>query len=270
MKNILLLLFAGFLFSSYAGTSGPPAGKGDYVLIPKGTIDGTEIAQFYISATEVSNKQYREFLQALRASGDTAKLRIAMVDSTQWLKEPYNQPYAEHYFRHPAYDDYPVVNVTKRGALLYCEWLTEKFKKDGKPQMRVTLPTEKQWEYAAKGGDPKAVYPWEGNSLKYEKKGKYYGAYMCNYFRGLDKNSPPLDTTKFNPNADITAPVRAYMPNAYGVYNMAGNVAEMLSDKNYTKGGSWHSPADKITIAAHEDADPNTGSTMTGFRPVVW
>ncbi|MCW3124451.1 MAG: hypothetical protein JWO03_109 [Bacteroidetes bacterium] len=271
MKQGLLLLIS-FLFLTGAVSAQSSFGESmkAFVIIPKGTLDGKEVKQFYMSATEVTNKQYREFIQALRLSGDTAKLRIAMVDTAQWLKDPYDKPYADYYFQHKAYDNYPVVNVTRRGALLYCEWLTEKFRKGGKTQMHVTLPDETQWEYAAKGGDPKANYPWEGNSLKCEKKGKWYGTYMCNYFRGLDKDHPPVDTTKFNPNADITAPAESYMPNGYKLWGMCGNVAEMLTDKNYTKGGGWYSPAAKVNIAEHENNDPNTGSKWVGFRPVIW
>lgn len=272
MKQGLLFLIT-FLF--IAGTTLAQSSFAEslkaYVTIPKGTIDGKEVKQFYISATEVTNKQYREFIQVLRASGDTAKLRIAMVDTAQWLKEPhYNLLYAEHYFQHKAYDDYPVVNVTKRGALLYCEWLTEKFKKGGKTQMHVTLPDEKTWEYAARGGDSLAIYPWKGKTTKYEGKGKYNGTYLCNYHIALDPDRPKPDSTKYNPNADITAPALSYMSNGYKLSNMAGNVSEMLSDKNYTKGGSWYSPADKVKIAGHEGWDANAGSPTVGFRPIIW
>lgn len=271
MKQPLLFLLASFLLLSQAGSSqSSPEGAGGYVRIPKGILEGKEVKQFYMSANEITNKQYRDFLQSLRAANDTARLRIATVDTAGWLNILSEKVWTDTYFQDQHYNDFPVVNVTRRGALLYCEWLAEKFKKQGRQNVHITLPTEAQWLYAAQGGKPDAIYPWEGKSLKYEKKGKLHGDYLCNYNVAMDSVRPKIDTAKAYPGATFTATTGSYLPNGYGLYNMSGNVAEMLADKNYTKGGSWHSPAAKVTIAATESYDPFKGSPFVGFRPVMW
>lgn len=269
MKQTLLALCFLFIlsFSSFAQKSFGE-GLSGFVTIPAGKVNGKEIPKFYMSATEVTNAQYREFLDALRAAGDTARLHAAWPDSTQWNRPVPNPVWAEHYFHQKAYDSYPVVCVSKRGAYLYCEWLAGKLKKAGR-NLHVTLPTEDQWEYAARGGDSAAIYPWKGKTTKAEK-GQWKGTYLANYRRVGDPDSPPVDTTKFNDKADITAPAECYLPNGYKLYAMSGNVAEMISDHDYTKGGSYWSGRDQIRISAHEDFTPATGASTVGFRPVIW
>jgi formylglycine-generating enzyme required for sulfatase activity len=238
----------------------------DYVFIPAGGEGDTVIPEFYISSIEITNAQYREFITDLRDSGSTEKLKLAMVDSAQWGKFfPPSDAYTNYYFQHKAYDDYPVVNISKRGAELYCEWLTERYNRTSSKKVRFSLPTEAQWTYAAKGGNPKAIYPWPGNSIFYQKKGKLHGARMCNY----RVDTVRAGTVKQSDSTDVTAPSRSFMPNTYEIYNMSGNVAEMLSDQPYTKGGSYWSRADKVLISAHEDADLSHGYPFIGFRPVM-
>lgn len=269
MKHILLSIFV-LLFIITDSPAQRSFGEGmmSYVTIPAGKVNGKDIPKFYMSAGEVTNAQYREFLDALRAAGDTARLRAAWPDSTQWNHPVPNSVWEENYFRQKAYDHYPVVCVSKRGTYLYCEWLAGKMKKAGK-NLHVTLPTEEQWEYAARGGDSTAIYPWKGKTTKAEK-GQFKGTYLANYRRVGDPDSPPVDTTKFNDKADITAPSESYLPNGYNLFGMSGNVAEMISDHDYTKGGSYWSSREGIKICAHEDFNPATGSSTVGFRPVVW
>jgi formylglycine-generating enzyme required for sulfatase activity len=268
MRYNLLLLMA----ICYLMLGGTPAREAftakklakDYVFIPTDYIGDTVIPEYYISALEVTNKQYRDFINDLIDSGATEKLSIAIVDSSQWASiVPSSKPFGNFYFQNKAYDDYPVVNVSKRGAELYCEWLTEKYNSMSKQKARFSLPTEKQWTYAAMGGNPKAIYPWPGNSLTYEKKGKMHGSRMCNYFVGASTNDSLHNVV------DITSPSRSFMPNTFDIYNMGGNVAEMISDQNYTKGGSYLSSADYLLISAHEDADLSHGWPTIGFRPVM-
>lgn len=269
MKKSLLLV-SSFILLSSAAFSQKSFGEGvtGYVTIPAGKVKGKEIPKFYMSATEVTNAQYREFLEALRAAGDTARLRAAWPDSSQWDKVVPDLVEKSTYFRNKACDHYPVVCVSKRGAYLYCEWLAGKVKKAGR-NLHVSLPTEAQWEYAARGGDSAAIYPWKGTSTKVAS-GKWKGTYLANYFTTTDPDHAPIDTTKYNPKADITAPAQSYLPNGYGLYNMAGNVAEMIADHDYAKGGSYMSPRNKIVIDAHNDFTAATGDCTVGFRPIIW
>jgi formylglycine-generating enzyme required for sulfatase activity len=264
--SLLLLPALWYLTVCSAPAHEAPAGKKlirDYVFIPAGADGDSLISEFYISAIEVTNKQYRDFLSDLIDSGATEQLQLAMVDTLQWGR--ICPACVHHYFQQPAYDDYPVLDISKRAAELYCDWLTLQYNKASKQKVRFSLPTELQWEYAAKGGYPKSIYPWPGNALAYEKKGKLHSSVMCNYQVDTIKS---IHTVQ-NDSAAITAPVRSYLPNTYEIYNMGGNVAEMVADQDYTKGGSYLSHADKILISAHEDADLSHGHPTIGFRPVM-
>ena len=260
-----LIIFCTLLLSASTGTfkSENKEITKYYVHVPAKDADRKG---FYISSIEITNKQYRNFLNDLKVKGETDELRRTMVDTSKWKGVlTYNEPYIQKYFQNPAYDSYPVVNISKEGAFLYCEWLTEKYNSSAKVKVHFVLPSEEQWIRAAQGGDTLAVYPWKGTSLTYDQKGKWHGNNMCNY-----KVQKAIYPGVNNKTADITAPAISYLPNAYGIYNMAGNVAELLSDKNYTKGGSWNSPADKLTIASKEEyaAVPNY-KPYVGFRPVM-
>jgi gliding motility-associated lipoprotein GldJ len=102
------------------------------------------------------------------------------------------------------------------------------------------LPTEAEWEYAALaliGNQPAAgeervtdrrIYPWNGTSTRYPKAGMWQGTFLANFKRGRGDNMGVAG--KLNDNADITAPVKSYMPNDFGLYNMAGNVNEWVMD----------------------------------------
>jgi formylglycine-generating enzyme required for sulfatase activity len=267
----ILLLAVWYLMLGSAPAHEVPVSKKlikDYVFIPSGREGDSILPEFYISSIEVTNRQYRDFINDLIDSGATAKLKIAMVDSLQWAKMiPSAKAFVSYYFKNPAYDDYPVVNISKQGAELYCQWLTEKYNSAARQKAHFALPTEMQWEYAARGGNPKAIYPWPGNSLTYEHKGKYHGTRMCNY--RVDTTANLTDIHRQSDTVDITAPSHSFMPNTYEIYNMAGNVAEMISDQPYIKGGSYFSHADKMLISAHEDADLGHGWPTIGFRPVM-
>ncbi len=102
------------------------------------------------------------------------------------------------------------------------------------------LPTEAEWEYAALAlagqtqttGEEvvsnRKIYPWDGTSLRYQKRNGWQGDFLANYKRGRGDNMGIANA--LNDNAEITAPVYANMPNDFGLYNMAGNVAEWVQD----------------------------------------
>lgn len=148
-------------------------------------------------------------------------------DTLVWMRDytfAYNEPLTAKYFSHVAYDDYPVVGVTWEQAKAFCSWRTKQL--NGYQEaikmptvMDYRLPTEVEWEYAARGGHQMTLYPW----------GSYYtrnqeARFLAN-FKNLRGNY-----VADNQNNVTTTRVANFLPNSYGLYDMAGNVAEWTSN----------------------------------------
>lgn len=152
-------------------------------------------------------------------------------DSLVWVRDfaySYNEPMAKRYFNHPAFGNYPVVGVNWNQATAFCEWRTQYLNsflesKKKSPESDFRLPTEAQWEYAARGGRSQAPYPWGGYYLRNKK-----GCLLANFKPG--RGNYPEDGGLYTVRAD------AYWPNDFGLYNMAGNVAEWTSSLYYEGG----------------------------------
>ncbi len=125
-------------------------------------------------------------------------------------------------WRHPLGPDssieykmnHPVVQIAWEDAKAYCDWSGKR------------LPTEAEWEWAARGGLENKIYPW-GNEAVENGKPK------ANFFQGLF----PFKNTKKD-GYEYTAPVKSFPPNGYGLYDMSGNVWELCEDwfdENYYK-----------------------------------
>ncbi|TVR90269.1 MAG: gliding motility-associated lipoprotein [Saprospirales bacterium] len=140
-------------------------------------------------------------------------------DTLVWIRDfaySYNEPMARNYFSHPAYDDYPVVGVSWKMAKAFSYWRTQMwdaFRPHEPNSEDFRLPTEFEWEYAARGGRDLAPYPWGAYNLRNAK-----GCLLGNFKPG--RGNYPEDGGMYTVNAYM------YFPNDYGLYNMAGNVAE--------------------------------------------
>lgn len=212
-------------------------------------------------------------------------------DTTCWVNDfpgAVNARYARYYFWHPDYQDYPVVGVTWEQANAYCAWRTERMRRvmgdDYRNEQPFRLPTEAEWEYAARG-KTRNEFPWVKEAAGYGT-----GAVMANFMpdRG--------DYTK-DGNV-ITSRVGIYRPNTMGLYDMAGNVAEWTST-HYTaagveamnninpelqysaaendpynmkrksvRGGSWKDPESHIRSAWRSYEYQNRPRCYIGFRCV--
>ncbi|HCC52792.1 MAG TPA: gliding motility-associated lipoprotein GldK [Porphyromonadaceae bacterium] len=152
-------------------------------------------------------------------------------DETVWIndfKNAYNEPYLRMYFIHPGYDEYPVVGVSHESATAFCVWRTNIYKNsltlpEGQVIEPYRLPTEGEWEYAARAGKNENKYPWATDELKDSKD-----CFMANF--------KPGDGDYTEDGHLITARVASFSPNEFGLYDMAGNVAEWTSTVYYESG----------------------------------
>lgn len=233
------------------------------------------VQSFYISKTEVSNAEYKLFLNDLKLSGDLEKLAIAQIDSLKWnLGGSTNMAYVDYYFSHPAYKDYPVVNVSYEAALLYCDWLSDKFNKQyGSTKFKFRLPTKEEFVRAGRGDNQTAGYAWGTNKLRNTN-----GQMMCNHLQlgaeSIHRNSTtgkyeiiPVFDDFATGGSDVTAPVKSYWPNQFDVYNLNGNVAEMLSTKGIALGGAWRNTGYDVRLES-ETLYTEVAPTI-GFRVIT-
>ncbi len=153
---------------------------------------------------------------------DLISTRIVNVypDTVMWLRDfqyAYNDPKMKMYFSHPGFAQYPVVGVTWEQAQAFCNWRTQLYNtthKVGGQDYR--LPTEAEWEYAARGGKQLGLYPWGGNYLRDNN-----GCFLANF--------KPMRGSYTDDTGATTMKVGSFAPNDYGLYDMAGNVAEWTS-----------------------------------------
>ena len=179
---------------------------------------------------EVINQQGQTIPIANRSTFLMHETVPVYPDTLVWIRDftySYNEPYTLKYFSHVAFDDYPVVGVTWKQARAFCNWRTNLQREfssrlNEAPAHDYRLPTETEWERAARGGLDNSVYPW----------GSYYtrtdqGCFMANFkpLRGNYVSDSPTTTN--------TMKVGQFDPNNFGLYDMAGNVAEWTSSAFY-------------------------------------
>jgi len=140
-------------------------------------------------------------------------------DTLCWIRDftySYNEPFSNAYFSHVGYDNYPVVGVSWRQARAFCNWRTKEYNKNKKGSEKVhswRLPSEFEWEYAARGGISSNKYPWGGPYVANKK-----GCFLANF--------KPRRGNYVSDGGLRTLAVGVYDPNGWGLYDMAGNVAE--------------------------------------------
>ena len=178
-------------------------------------------------------------VRALTSPQDLVTQMIINVypDTMTWVRDfqyAYNEPMLLKYFSHVGFSEYPVVGVTWEQAFAFCKWRTHYMHCNGDPTTQYyRLPTEAEWEYAARGGRKMSTYPWGGNYARDAK-----GCFMANFkpYRG----SYPDDT------GTATMKVAQFRPNDFGLFDMAGNVAEWTIE-SYNTTSNW----------AKSDLNPN-------------
>lgn len=248
----------------------------NYVPSGNAVVDGDTVSvqSFYMSSTEITNIQYQEFLNYLRRNEMFEKLEIAQIDSSKWVEKlGFGEPYKQHYHRHPAYHNFPVVNVSRQGAELYCAWLTSIYDSisGGKLKLLFRVPFRSEYLRAARGENHNYVYSWGGPYLR-NKQGTSLANYLCFGAENITRNKQtgeyeivrfPIDLRDNTSDAaDVLAPAKSYWPNEFGFYCLNGNVSEMISDSQHAVGGDWKSPGYDIrneSIIEFNEPQPNVG-----------
>mgnify|MGYP006160227367 CR=1 FL=1 len=278
------LFFLGIcgLFIS-AGVKLPKALRSEYQFIPSGLAlldnDTVSLQAYYMLNHEVTNGEYAAFLEYLKENGTDQDLEAARIRNENWNKELkcVNTKYAELYHTHPAYKDYPVVNVTHEGTQLYCIYasklVNELLAKTGM-KVNVRLPHRAELIRAGAGDDLARPYSWGGQYLKNAQ-----GSALRNYVQipegalTRDENGKIITSKDYkhnfsatSTNADVVAPKHSYWPSPYGIYNLNGNVAEMTQEKHSAVGGSWRDLGWDVRLQSVKHYEEV--SCTVGFRTV--
>jgi formylglycine-generating enzyme required for sulfatase activity len=257
---VMLILFTGVVYGDFTGEQIAGKDGAPMILIPAGEFqmgsnDGSGDEKpvhtvytdsFYMDIYEVTNVQYNRFVNA------TGRRRSRYHDDPK-----YNDPY------------HPVVGVSWHDAVAYAEWAGKR------------LPTEAEWEKAARDGLKGEIYPW-GNLPP--------DGTQCNF---ADKSASggwhsEWSDTKAYDGYPLTAPVGSYMPNGYGLYDMAGNVWEWCADwygyypdspernpvgpdsgtRRVLRGGSWNNTPAHLRVSYRYSREPKKALNYIGFRCV--
>ena len=207
-------------------------------------------------------------------------------DTTVWIRDfeySYNEPMHNDYFWHDAYSDYPVVGVNWMQAKAFCNWRT-KFKNDDQKSRgkqfvnQFRLPTEAEWEYAARGGIEGGTYPWGGPYVISDT-----GCFMANF--KPQRGDYAADAALY------TVEAKSFEPNEYNLYNMAGNVSEWTNSsfdqgayeylstmnpnigsqdnqRKVIRGGSWKDVAYFLQVSTRDYEYQDSARSYIGFRTV--
>jgi formylglycine-generating enzyme required for sulfatase activity len=240
-----------------AGTFQMGSDKGDVDELPIHTV---YLDAFYIDEHEVTNEQYKKFV---RATGHSEPEGLGYTDIYGELKSNF-KPWDDLSFNQP---NQPVVCVSWDDAVAYAKWAGKR------------LPTEAEWEKAARGGLVDMKYPW-GDDEPDDNKANF-----ADRNTNFDWSDKSVDDGYIYP-----APVGSYFPNVYGLYDMAGNVWEWCADwydetyynyspqrnptgpdtgtKRVLRGGSWYRAVHTIRCAERVSDVPTNSLNIVGFRCV--
>lgn len=247
------------------------------------------IGSFYMDDTEITNNEYRQFVDAimmdsLSVLGDEFVMNELYPDTTVWTKDfayHMGDPMMIYYYSHPAFDNYPVVGVDWEAAKYFCRWRTAylndyRFSKGEWPMPDFRLPSEAEWEYAARGGRDMAKYPWGNPYIRNAK-----GCMLANFKPGRGNY--------YDDGFQYAAPVNSFFSNDYGLYDMSGNVSEWCEDayhpasyslvwdlnptyfdedepRKIIRGGSWKDIAYYLETGTRDFEYKDSTRAFIGFR----
>lgn len=255
------LWLAGLLALALAACKQPPPSRPGMVYVPAGEFwrgrdraphpDQTprhrvRLDAFFLDETLVTVADFRRFVERTGHVTSAERLGFGMsategLEDWEWKRvkgASWRQPFGpERAAELPVHDDEPVTTVSWSDATAYCAYLGKR------------LPTEAEWEYAMRAGSSGTRFPWG------DKETLPDGGYGINFWQGQDHSKDELrDGYRY------LSPVRAYPPNAWGLYDPAGNVWQWTAD--------WYS-ADTYRLAAEQGGVTNPQGPRSGDRRVA-
>jgi formylglycine-generating enzyme len=276
-EGMVLLAGGEFVMGTDSRDGYPSDGEG-----PARTV---RLQPFWIDTTAVSNACFAEFVEATEHATEAERFGWSFVFAgflpddfpptravadAPWWRQVHGADWRHPEGAHSDIDqrmNHPAVHISWNDALAYCRWAGKR------------LPTEAEWEYAARGGLEQQRYPW-GNLLTPS------GEHRMNVWQG---SFPRLDTAQDGFRG--TAPVDAFSPNGYGLYNTTGNVWEWCADwfsatfhvngprdnpvgppggdRKVMRGGSYlchRSYCFRYRVAARSSNTPDSSTGNLGFR----
>ena len=231
-----------------------------------------EVGPFQIDECAVSNAEFAEFAASTGHVTEAESFGWSFVfagllpdefpDTAYVAAAPWWRQVEGADWRHPegpqssvdGREDHPVVHVSFNDAVAYCEWAGKR------------LPTEAEWEFAARGGLERMAFPW-GDELEPA------GTHMMNVWQGRFPAENTLADGYYG-----TCPVDAFSANGFGLHNTTGNVWEWTADwfddgqRRVQKGGSYLCHASycrRYRVAARQGSEPDSSSGNLGFRSAV-
>ena len=226
------------------------------------------LSDYYIAKYEVTVELFKKFIEATNYKTDADRLGGSYLWGRGFweiTKDVNWECGVDGRLLHESDYDHAVIHVSRNDAVAFCTWLKQK------TGMPFRLPTEAEWEYAAKGGDVANNYPYSGSEFVDEVAWYRDNSYEIN----------SDDNTNYGVHK-----VGEKLPNELGVYDMTGNVMEWCNDiygiyiggsqmnpigevdgDHYIlRGGSWFDDANECTVSSRVDVTPNTRRFNSGFR----
>ena len=278
-EGMVYLAGGEFLMGTFSNEGFPTDGEGPVRKIT--------VSPFYIDPCTVTNREFAEFVSSTGYKTEAERFGWSFVFYGLLSEEQYKKaervvqgvpwwvPISNAIWSQPEGPgstiedrmDHPVVHISWNDANAYCEWAGKR------------LPTEAEWEYAARGGLVQKRFPW-GDDLLID------GQHQCNIWQG---EFPKQNTIE--DGYEGTAPAKSFAPNDYGLYNMSGNVWEWCADwfsrsvhtrggrnnpkgprkglEKVLKGGSYlchESYCNRYRVAARTKNTPDSSTGHGGFR----